>query len=106
MTNDHTMTPPTTDHGWIYEALERLRNDMQAQHVRLREDMNRGFDSLRQEILRNTDRLDDHSQRLTKIETARLVEEKVAVKHGTWAGVVTSIGANAVFFIVRWAQGK
>ena len=41
---------PTTDHGWIYEALERLCTDMQQQHVRLRDDMNRGFDALRMEI--------------------------------------------------------
>ena len=100
------MTPPTTDHGWVYEALERLRGDMQAQHVRLRDDMNRGFDAMRLEIRRDTDRLDDHSDRIISIETARAVEEKVAVKHGTWAGIMTSVGANALFFVVRWVQGK
>jgi hypothetical protein len=106
MTNDHHPMTPTTDHGWIYEALERLRTDMQQQHVRLRDDMNRGFDALRMEIRRETDRVDDHSDRITMIETARTVEEKAAVKHGTWAGIMTSIGANALFYLVRWVQGK
>ncbi len=100
------MPTPTTDHGWIYEALERLRSDMTNQHTRLRDDVNRGFDGMRLGMEGHTDRMDEHSVRLTIIETERKGEAQRAMKHGTWAGILAAAGLTAVIDALKWAASK
>ena len=101
-----TMPLPTTDHGWIYEALQSLRNDMTQQHTRLREDVNRGFDAMRVTMEAQNDRMNDHSERLVVIETERRGEAALAVKRGTWAGILASAGLTGAIAAVKWLASK
>ena len=97
-----TMPTPTTDHGWIYEALQALRNDMTQQHTRLREDVNRGFDAMRVTMEAQNDRMNDHSDRLVVIETERRSEAAHALRRGTWAGIAAAAGLTAAIDAVKW----
>lgn len=99
------MTPDVPDH-WMLQALADLRTDMRDQHRRLREDMNKGFDSLWDEMRGQNDRISDHSDRLTQIETERRMEARQALKHSTLAGALTAAGLTVVVDVGKWFMGK
>ena len=96
-----TMTDTYSDHGWIFEALERLRADMNAQHVRMRDDMNAGLSNIRAELQVQNGRVQKTETRLTVIETEREGEKSQALKRGTWAGL---LAAGGVTLGVEWVK--
>lgn len=97
--------PELPDH-WLLQVLAQLRDDMRDQHARLRSDMTLGFNALREELRRHDDDYNTLASRVTVIETERRSEEKLAVKRGTWAGLLASAGLTGIVALLRWLAGS
>lgn len=78
----------------FYAALQELRNHLDTKHMNLRESMESAFGRL-------DTKLDQHARedaivadRVLVIETQRKEEARLALKKGTWAGIIAGAAVS------------
>ncbi len=101
----HDARPDRRQTDWMWNEVNSLRTEITAQHRGLRSDMNAGFAKLSHDISERVSplerRAEDHSTRLTIIETERKSEQAQAIKRGTYAAIIVTTSMQALWKILE-----
>ena len=99
------MSPTDTPPSWVMTLMSEIRRDISAQHAQLRTEMADGFAALRAELQVQNGRVRAGEDRLTKIETAREIEDKVSMRRGSVAGAIAAVVVAFLLSIVKaWVE--
>lgn len=87
--------------GQFYDAIQKLRDHLDAKHTSLRESMEDGFARL-------DAKLDQHAKddslvanRVLVIETQRKEEASQVMRRSTWMALIAAAGLTAVWDLVK-----
>ncbi len=98
--DDETIMGDLT-HKDFYDAIQKLHDQINERHTSLRVSMEAGFSRLDVKLDQHASDDAKVESRVTIIETERREEAKLAIKRGTWAGILAAFGLTALWELLK-----